>query len=130
MTDETQERFNKLTYDRCIGPCGMAKARQVVEAFERDGIITLPREQHRSTVMQGIVTKYFCPTNVRGSRVKAMAWAGNVTLEWEPSLGSHENHLAAVTELMRRRGWQGVPYAAGMPSGDAADRMWVIIDGR
>jgi hypothetical protein len=45
---------------------------------------------------QAIVTKYIGPTNTRGSRIKARAAAGSITLSRDDSLGieSHK-HIKA-----------------------------------
>jgi len=56
--------------------------------------------------MQAIVTKYIGPTNHRGSRVKASAQAGTVTLGWDHALNPDNNHRAAALALMARFGWQ------------------------
>jgi hypothetical protein len=37
-------------------------------------------------IVQAITTKYIGPSNVRGSRVKATAAAGSVTLSWDHAL--------------------------------------------
>ena len=55
--------------------------------------------------MQAIETKYISPTNSRGSRVKATAEAGSVTLSWDHSLNRVENHKAACEALIKKMGW-------------------------
>lgn len=71
--------------------------------------------------MQAIQTKYICPTNYRGSRVKATAQAGSVTLEWDDALDIEENHRAAAQALAVKMGWVGERYGAliegGTPDG-------------
>jgi len=54
---------------------------------------------------QAIVTKFLGPTNYRGSRVKATAQAGSITLEWDHALNPDKNHLAAATALANRYDW-------------------------
>lgn len=61
---------------------------------------------------QAIITKYIGPTNYRGSRVKASASAGSVTLEWDNALNSDGNHAAAAQALCDKYGWTG-EYAMG-----------------
>lgn len=57
------------------------------------------------TYRQSIVTKYLGATNVKGSRVKATAQAGSVTLGWDDALNSAENHAAAAQALVEKFGW-------------------------
>jgi hypothetical protein len=68
-------------------------------------------------MFQAIVTRYLGPTNVRGSRVKATAEAGSVTLEWDDSLNSDNNHLAAAKALADKFGWGGNWYGGGTMEG-------------
>jgi hypothetical protein len=56
---------------------------------------------------QAIETKYLGPTNVRGSRVKATAEAGSVTLTWDDALNSDANHIKAAQALAKKYGWKG-----------------------
>ena len=54
---------------------------------------------------QAIVTKYFGPTNARGSRIKAKAQAGSVTVYWDHALNSEENHRVAAMAFVKKWGW-------------------------
>lgn len=69
---------------------------------------------------QAIVTKHLGPTNVRGSRVKATAEAGSVTLSWDHSLNSEANHRKAAEALCTKFKWTGDYYGdlhcGGMPN--------------
>jgi hypothetical protein len=65
--------------------------------------------------MNAITTKFLGPTNVRGSRVKAIAEAGSVTLSWNHSLNSDDNHKAAAETLANKFGWHGKWFGGGMP---------------
>lgn len=49
--------------------------------------------------MQAITTKYFGPTNARGSRIKATAERGTLTVPYDHDLSSHANHVAAAQAL-------------------------------
>lgn len=49
--------------------------------------------------MQAIITKYLGPTNHRGSRIKATAWAGSVTVSYDYSLDTVGNHKAAAQAI-------------------------------
>ena len=66
---------------------------------------------------QAIVTKYLRPTDCRGSRVKATAQAGSVTVEWDDALDADENHGRAAAALARKFGWKGRLIGGGLPSG-------------
>jgi hypothetical protein len=66
---------------------------------------------------QAIVTRYHGPGNVRGSRVKATAQAGSITLDWDDALGSDENHMAAAKALADKFKWRGWWHTGGLPDG-------------
>lgn len=55
--------------------------------------------------MQAIVVKYLGPTNCRGSRYKATAQAGSITLEADPRLGLEANAKRAAAALREKLGW-------------------------
>lgn len=52
--------------------------------------------------MQAIVTKYLCPTNVRGSRYKATCQAGSITVSADAGLSLDDNHAAACAALCKK----------------------------
>jgi hypothetical protein len=55
--------------------------------------------------MQAIKT-YFLPcTNYRGSRIKAIAEAGSVTLSYDHGLNSDDNHIKAREALCAKFKW-------------------------
>lgn len=58
-----------------------------------------------TNVRQAIVTKYLGATNFRGSRVKATAYAGSVTVSWDDALDVQENHAKAAQALAAKWGW-------------------------
>lgn len=66
---------------------------------------------------QAIVTKHLLPTNTRGTRVKATAAAGSVTVDWEDSLSISANHAAAARALAVKLSWVGGFVGGGMPNG-------------
>jgi len=76
--------------------------------------------------MQAIVTKYIGPRYVRGSRIKATASAGSVTLDWDHALNSDQNHLAAAQALVHKFGWGGTWHVGGLPNSTAS--VWVCPD--
>lgn len=58
--------------------------------------------------MKAIITKYLGPTNFRPSRVKATDEDYNsVTLSWDNSLNTDENHKEAASALCNKMQWKG-----------------------
>lgn len=84
---------------------------------------------------QAIVTKYFGPTDSRGSRVKATCQAGSVTIPWDHALNSDENHLNAAQALVHKLGWGtrvGNTYVTRLVGGglpDGKGNAYVILEG-
>lgn len=66
---------------------------------------------------QAITTKYLGPTDTKGSRVKATAAAGSITVHWDYELNESRNHLAAARALADKFGWSGEWVAGGLPNG-------------
>jgi len=54
---------------------------------------------------QAIVTKWLPPTNYRAARVKAIADAGQLTLNWDHALDIEGNHREAAVRLCSQLGW-------------------------
>lgn len=68
--------------------------------------------------MQAIITKYLCPTNHRGSRIKASCQAGSLTIPWDNGLDIDGNHDAACASLLTALGWPaGRWVGGGLPGG-------------
>lgn len=63
---------------------------------------SLPTAHYRA-----IRTRFAGPTNYRGSRVIADAGdsASRVTLSWDHSLNSEQNHAAAAIAVVEKMGW-------------------------
>lgn len=58
--------------------------------------------------MKAIKTKYFGPSNVRGSRVIASDDDGNrIILSWADNLNGDENHRHAAMMLCKKMNWTG-----------------------
>jgi len=55
--------------------------------------------------MQAIETKYLCPTNFKGARIKASSQAGSITVPYEHRGSEHD---AALKALVTKLGWWGV----------------------
>jgi hypothetical protein len=69
-------------------------------------------------ITQAIETKYLGATNTKGGRIKATAWAGNVTVPYDHALNSDGNHKAAADALIAKFGWQGTFAQGGNVKGD------------
>lgn len=67
--------------------------------------------------MQAIETRYLGPTNTRGSRIKATAAAGSITIHYDDALNSDENHKRAAIALAQKYGWEGRLVEGGSPGG-------------
>ena len=63
-------------------------------------------------ISQAIETRYLGPTNTKGGRIKATAWAGSVTVPYDHALSLEDNHRAAAMALVAKYGWTGT-YAQG-----------------
>lgn len=74
--------------------------------------------------MQAIVTKYFGPTNSRGSRIKAQCDAGSITIAYPSELSGMDCHAAAAKALVDKLGWNDANYGGllggQLPNGDYA----------
>jgi len=56
--------------------------------------------------MQAIMTKYFGPTNTKGSRIKAISEGGeSITVPYDYALDAKGNHKEAARALLNRLGW-------------------------
>lgn len=69
-------------------------------------------------IAQAIETKYLPATSNRGSRIKATAWAGSVTVPYDHALDATENHQAAADALIAKYQWQGDFAQGGNVKGD------------
>ena len=75
--------------------------------------------------MKTIVTKYLCPSNFRGSRIKATDGDRNqVIIGYDDSINSEPNHAAACLALCRKMGWKGRLQGGRTKSG----MVWTFID--
>lgn len=76
--------------------------------------------------MKSIVTKYFGPGNVRGSRIIAEDGDRNrVILGYDDSLNNEQNHRLACEALMRKMNWKGRMIGGWLRSGQFC---WVWED--
>lgn len=70
----------------------------------------------RAVVLQAITTKYIGPSNTKGSRIKATAAAGSITIHYDDSLNSERAHAKAAEALANKFKWKGSYYQGGMPN--------------
>lgn len=64
-----------------------------------------------------ITTRYFGPTNTRGSRIKATCQAGSVTIPYDYSGNTDEVHTKAAKALAKKMEWRGHWYGGCLPDG-------------
>lgn len=76
------------------------------------------------TPVRVLITRYHGPTNTRGSRVSARVPSGRrVTLGWDYSLSTEENHDRAACELADSLGWNPPTMVGNLPG---PDRVYVV----
>ena len=73
-------------------------------------------------MLQAIQVKYLGPTNYRGSRYKATAAAGSVTVSADDVLSTEGNVIAAAHALCDKFGW-----SKDMVYGQLADGTYVFV---
>lgn len=78
-------------------------------------------------IRQAITTKFLGPTNFRGSRIKASAAAGSITIDKPYALNVEQGHAFAASKLAEKFGWHGTWFGGGMPSEDGY--VFVLADG-
>jgi hypothetical protein len=69
-------------------------------------------------ITQAIETRYLCPTNTKGGRIKATAAAGSVTVPYDYALDTQDAHRVAADALIAKMGWQGTFAQGGNVKGD------------
>jgi len=74
---------------------------------------------------QAITTKYLGPTNTRGSRIKATAAGGSITIPYDNAGSADSSHAKAAKALADKLGWDGLWTAGGLPSQDGNVYVWV-----
>jgi len=77
-------------------------------------------------MQQAIQTKFFAPTNARGSRVKATAAACSITVKYDHALNAEQNHVAAANALRAKLGWNLVCHG-DLIGGQLADGSYVHV---
>lgn len=79
----------------------------------------------RTNGRQAICTRYYGPTNHRGSRIKAWCAAKTVWVSWDYALGTAENHALAAQRLLDLLRWDGSYVGSGLP--DASGYTFVEV---
>lgn len=78
--------------------------------------------------MQAIEVKYLGPTDHLGSRFKATAPGGSVTISRDYALDTNINELAAATALFNKLGWgESFKSLSLEQSGELANQNTVFI---
>lgn len=67
--------------------------------------------------MQAITTKYLGATNFRGSRIKATAESGSITVDYPHEFSGVNAHAVAALALMVKLGWTGDLIGGGTKDG-------------
>jgi hypothetical protein len=70
--------------------------------------------------MQAIQTRYLCPTNTRGARIKAWAAAGSITIDYPHELSGQACHRAAAEALALKFNWTDKLLGGQLENGDYA----------
>lgn len=73
-------------------------------------------------MFQAIQVKYLGPTNYRGSRYKATAAAGSITVGADDALDIEGNVIVAAQALCAKFGW-----SSGMVYGQLADGSYACV---
>lgn len=76
--------------------------------------------------MQAIRTRYYGPTNTRGSRIVAKCEAGSASVGYNHALNLDGNHAAAAAALVRKLGWDRDGYAPMYGGNFEGDEYWVF----
>lgn len=76
--------------------------------------------------MQAIQTKYLCPTNSRGARIKATAAAGSITISYPHELSGQAVHRKAAEALVSKLGWND-PHYGGLLGGCLPDGSYCFV---
>lgn len=77
--------------------------------------------------MQAIKTKYYGPTNFKGSRIIASCEAGKLVMPYNYALDHFENHATAAAMLAARLEWPQVRVGGEHGTKDNRAHYWVAI---
>lgn len=79
------------------------------------------------TTYNAIFTRYLCPTNTKGSRIKAMARGLSVTIPLDHALDMPERHEKAARALLGKLGWYNSDTALAGETPDGRGYIFVAI---
>lgn len=78
--------------------------------------------------MQAVKTKYYGPTNCRGSKIIASCEAGKIQMPYRHELNIDENHRAACVALIKKLWWDS-GYYSHMVGGQHGDAFYWVFSG-
>lgn len=76
---------------------------------------------------QAIDTKFYGPTNFKGSRIRARCQAKKIWVSWDHGLGVDENHTKAAKELIKQLGWDEHYWIIGGGDPDSTGNYYVLL---
>ena len=80
-------------------------------------------------IRQAIETRYLAPTNSKGGRIKATAWAGSKIVPYDHALSIEGNHRAAAMALAAKLGWHThAPAECWATGGNAKGDGYLHVD--
>ena len=79
--------------------------------------------------MQVIKTKYFGPTNVKGSRIIAACDAGRITMSYNYAANIGDSHREACEALRDKLGWTVENNYSPMVGGQSSDGAYYWVFG-
>ena len=68
-------------------------------------------------ITQGVHTEYYGPTNTKGSRIRAKAWAGVMWFNYDHALNAEQNHVKAAEAYFKAKEWKGEIVTGGDAEG-------------
>jgi hypothetical protein len=74
---------------------------------------------------QAIVTRYIGPSNTRGSRIKATAWGGSITIPLPHDVEADVAHARAAQALCEKMGWKRGGWIGG---GTPDEKGWCFVN--
>jgi hypothetical protein len=86
----------------------------------------MPNTPIEDNKMQAIRTRYFGPSNVKGSRIQAKCEARTIYVGYDHALNLDENHKAACKALLTAMGWITKDYPAVYGGTFDNDMYWVF----
>jgi hypothetical protein len=120
---EKQEGYKPAPFQKAIAMQRLARGQTIAEiiaALTAQRVTFECERPARNMIVQAITTRYLGPTNTRGGRIKAKAWAKSLTVEYDHALNVEDNHREAAEALIAKLDWAkvgGVWHQGGHPDG-------------